>query len=179
MVTQSVSPKHVIFLFHRKPYRFIIWSESTIQYETWYCISCKIFTFYLLIAHHNCLLSILTIAYLHCLTPSCCLYLFGSLSLFLFLSFSESLWLVSPWFWLTSLSLKSDSRHISGGITQKTWVKKLTEKDQVSSLIKINSMRLVRKWVIVLVSEWFAIMPLWLILFVFPFFALWFLEMGI
>jgi len=70
-----------------------------------------------------------------------------SLSLSVFFCVFVNHWLASPWFWLISLSLKSDSRHISGGITQNTWVKKLIEMDQVSSLIKINSMRLVRKWV--------------------------------
>lgn len=59
----------------------LVREESTIQYETWFCITCKIFTFYLLIAHHNCLLSILTIAYLHSLTPcTACIFLAVSLS---------------------------------------------------------------------------------------------------
>ncbi len=57
--------------------------------------------------------------------------------------------------------MKSDSRHISEGIMQNTEVRKLTEKDQVSSL-KINSMRK-WKWVTMPAPEWFAIMPLWLI----------------
>lgn len=161
MVTQSVSPKHVakhvICLFHRKPNRFRIWSERRAQYNTRHDFASRqIFTFYLWIVHHKCLLSIPPLPHSLLLLVSFWQSLSLSLSVF-FLSLCDH-WLASPWFWLTSLSLKSDSRHISGGITQNTWVKKLTEKDQVSSLIKIYSMRLVRKWVIVLVSEWFAIM---------------------
>lgn len=174
MVTQSVShkhaAKHLLFFVSQKAIQVwnLVREASTIQHETWFCIACIICTFYLLIAHHKCLLIILTIAYLHWLPDYCCLYLFVSLSVSLSCSFCLFLclcdhWLAIPWFWLTSLSLKSDSRHISGGITQNIWVKKLREKDHVSSLIKINSMKLVRKWVIMLVSEWFAIMTLWLI----------------